>query len=270
MPSTSSDKKRGSVTGFDGVRGSMTMKRVANWNKNQPSGRWRKIKQFKIRYTYIHQRWLHLDQEYERTHITPFGMKEFMKDLLQKERNSNKKAIPLDVKEALGLTNDENFDQNDLKLVCEDDGDKGFDTFLVLYCEDCVKQSLPWLAKRFSSQLPDSPTITDLQDSWDELFKTDPSIAKDVDLCGTVLPNNPTIIAGPNNRRFILRPVDHADKNKSVHNKEPAAKRPLPTPPASAGVTIEVPAKKSALVKTYTQATKSGRTADGKKVSDMV
>lgn len=124
--SSSSDKKRGSVLGFDGVRGSMAMKRISNWNKNQPTGRWRKIKQFKIRYTYIHQIWFHLDQEYKRTHITPFGMKEFIKKLLQKERNSNKKAIPLDVKEAFGFVNDEDYDQKDVKLICEDEGDKGF------------------------------------------------------------------------------------------------------------------------------------------------
>ena len=29
--SSSSDKKRGNVLGFDGVHGSMTMKRISNW-----------------------------------------------------------------------------------------------------------------------------------------------------------------------------------------------------------------------------------------------
>ena len=43
MPNEKS--KRGEVSGFDGIRGSETAKRIQNWNKNQPSGKWRKIEQ---------------------------------------------------------------------------------------------------------------------------------------------------------------------------------------------------------------------------------
>ena len=35
--------KRGKTDGFDGIRGTITGNRVANWNKNQPAGRWRRV-----------------------------------------------------------------------------------------------------------------------------------------------------------------------------------------------------------------------------------
>ena len=49
--------KRGIVNGFDGITGKEKAKRIKNWNKNQSSGRWRSIKQIRIKYTYILQTW---------------------------------------------------------------------------------------------------------------------------------------------------------------------------------------------------------------------
>ena len=46
--------KRGIVNGFDGITENETAKRIKNWIKNQPSGRWRSIKQIRIKYTYKH------------------------------------------------------------------------------------------------------------------------------------------------------------------------------------------------------------------------
>ena len=39
----------------------------------------------------------------------------------------------------------------------------------------------------------------------------------------------PSVIAGPNNRRFILRPVEHADKYHKLKETELSRKRPAPT-----------------------------------------
>ena len=96
-------EKRGEVTGFDGILGTETAKRVKNWNKNQPTGRWRKLEQVKVRYILINQTWTHLDKEFSRKHIAPYGMKIFLKKLLEQKRNTNKKTIPNDIREALGL-----------------------------------------------------------------------------------------------------------------------------------------------------------------------
>ena len=103
------------------------------------------------------------------------------------------------------------------------------------------------LVKKFPSILPTSPSIKDIQDSWDQMIAEDPSIEKEVDICGTLLPNDPSIIAGPNNRRFILRPADHADKYKDIHLvKPPAPKRPLAA--TSTTDSMEVPPKKNTFV----------------------
>ena len=134
--------KRGEVSGFDGVQGSATSKRIKSWNKNQPSGRWRKIKRFKLKYTILNQTWYFQEKSFTKKHISPFGMKEFLKDLFSKERNTNKKGIPVDVKSQLGLDKEENFSKDDIKIVTEDEGDKGYDNFMVLYCEKCVAVSI--------------------------------------------------------------------------------------------------------------------------------
>ena len=57
----------------------------------------------KVRYTLINQTWTHLDKEFTRKHIAPYGMKIFLKKLLEQKRNTNKKTIQNDVREALGL-----------------------------------------------------------------------------------------------------------------------------------------------------------------------
>ena len=197
-------------------------------------------------------------------------MKNFVTKLLQQERSTNKKAIPADVREELHLGENNEFDQNDVKLVCHDEGDKGLSTFYLLFCHKCKELKTSMMARKFPTLLPTSPTIKDIQDSWDQLIAADPSIEKEVDICGTLLPNDPTVFAGPNNRRFILRPVDHADKNKDVHVSN---KSKVPQKRPSVDVTVEVPAKKNTFVQgnnsgnktlTHAQCTKEGKSADGK------
>ena len=65
--------------------------------------------------------------------------------------------------------------------------------------------------------------------NWDKLVAHDASLALDLDFCGTILPNEPHVIAGPNNRRFILRPCENSSKYhpdmKDKEGKEKASKR---------------------------------------------
>ena len=137
------NSKRGAVTGFDGITGTATASRLKSWEKNQPAGRWRKVCQVKIEYTYIHQTWHHLEKEFTRIQICPWGMKTYISKLLQEEKVCNKQAIPLDVREGLGLVTDA-FDANDIKVTCKDDGNKGYKKFYLLYCDKC-KKKLPVL-----------------------------------------------------------------------------------------------------------------------------
>ena len=73
-----SKTKRGALTGFDGIKGNMTAKRVKDWNKNPPAGRWRAIKQTKIKYTYVLQTWKYDDNIHIIKHMCPFGMVKFV------------------------------------------------------------------------------------------------------------------------------------------------------------------------------------------------
>ena len=231
--------KRGKINGFDGIQGVETAKRMQQWNKNQPSGRWRRVKQIKVKYTHVIQTWYHFSKTFERKSICPFGMRTFVKKLMAEERTSNKVAIPMEVKEGLQLT-DSNFDPADVKVTCEDEGDKGFGTFYVLYCDKCTSEKVPTdFVKRHSAHLPENPTITDLQDHWDEIVAADPHAAWCADVCGCLIPNEPSTLAGPNARRFILRPIDHANKHHKDIPKPTATKRPAPSVSGS----VMVPAK---------------------------
>ena len=71
--------KRGIVNGFDGITGKKTAKHIKNWNKNQPSGRWRSIKQIRIKYTYNLQTWYYEEKTYTQKFICPLGMVKHMK-----------------------------------------------------------------------------------------------------------------------------------------------------------------------------------------------
>ena len=66
--------KRGIVNGFDGIAGKETAKRIKNWNKNQPSARCRSVKQIRIKYTYIVERWHYEEKTYTQKFICPLGM----------------------------------------------------------------------------------------------------------------------------------------------------------------------------------------------------
>ena len=57
--------KRGTENGFHGITRKETAKRIKNWNKNQPSGRWRSIKQIR-KYTYVLQTWYYEEKTYRK------------------------------------------------------------------------------------------------------------------------------------------------------------------------------------------------------------
>ena len=67
----------------------------------------------------------------------------------------------------------------------------------------------PNCVETYTSYLPESVKGEDLISHWYEIKIN----CKNIDwkeVCGTILPNEPDIIASPNNCKFILRPVDHS------------------------------------------------------------
>ena len=135
-----SKKKRGDPTGFDGIKEKETAKRLSNWNHNQLAGRWRTVRQAKIRYTYIKQTWTyHHETTHELKHISPLGMVHFLSKLLSEKRNrQNFSVLPVSVIEAFSLE-ESSYDPNLMSLECTDEGDMGYEMFYFVYCSTCLK-----------------------------------------------------------------------------------------------------------------------------------
>ena len=129
----------------------------------------------------------------------------------------------------LSFTTSADYDHDKLKIQCEDEGDKGYDDFYVLFCNTCSKDKYPDFIKKFKDHLPENPKTEDIQEHWDELITADSTVAQYHDFCGCIIQNDPSVIAGPNNRQFILHPVEHADRYYKLKETELSRKRTAST-----------------------------------------
>ena len=222
--------KRGIVNRFDQITGKETAKLIKNWNKNQPCERGRSIKQIRIKYTYILQTWYYEEKTYTQKFICPPGMVKYMKKVLKDQKLfPHFSFFPNTVKEAFSVTISADYDHGKLKIQCKDEGDKGYDNFYILLCSTGAKDKYPDFIKKFKGHLPENPKIEGIQEHWDAPIFLDSTVAQDHDFCGCIIPNDPSIIAGPNNRQFILRLVEHADKYHKLKKTELSQKRPAVT-----------------------------------------
>lgn len=142
MASSASSGKRAPTTGFDGVKGDQTAKRIKFLKKNQPSGKWRKIRKIKVEYTLINQIWKYQSKNFIRKVVIPWGMTKHMTKILQDSKVKRKQVIPSEVKEALSLE-DGNFDIDDIEVSCSNIGNLGFEEFYFLFCEKCETKKIP-------------------------------------------------------------------------------------------------------------------------------
>ena len=153
-----------------------------------------------------------------------------MKNVLSDQKLFHRfNVFPNAVKEAFSFTTSADYDHDKLKIQSKDEGDNGYDNFYVLFCSTAQRTSTQTSSKKFKDQLPENPKIEDIQEHWDELITVDSTVAQDHDFCECIIPNDPSDIAGPNNRQFILRPVEHADKYHKLKETELSRKRPAPT-----------------------------------------
>ena len=98
-----------------------TAKHIKNWNKNQPSGRWRLIKQIRIKYTYTLQAWYYEEKTYTQKLICPLGMVKYMKKVLKDQKLFHCfNVFPNAVKEAFSFTTSADYEHDKLKIQCED------------------------------------------------------------------------------------------------------------------------------------------------------
>ena len=205
-------KKRGEVTGFDGVHGAKTAARLASWTKNRVESDWKQWRIEKIRYTRVQRTFRYGVHSFSQTFISPFGAKESIKKRKTDKRvKSTTKSLPAGVVEALGIP--ENFDSNDVVIEVDDDGDLGFAEFYVILCRKCHFVSTGFMngfVLKYKAFLPTNPTISDIMDNWDKVIAKHPGEMKHIDVLGCILPHQQHVHASPNERNFIVRPAEHA------------------------------------------------------------
>ena len=89
-------------------------------------------------------------------------------------------------------------------------GDQGFGTFYWLNSTYCINHSVPTALETYKSYLPESAKLEDSMTHWDEIEVNHKKIIYWKEVCRTVLPNEPDIIADPNDCKLILMPVDYS------------------------------------------------------------
>ena len=201
-------EKRGTIKGFDGVKGEATAKRIQNWSKNQPEGKWRSWGIEKTRYTYLTKTLSYQDNVYTELFICPYGMKKSIAERMSDARQLN--ALPDRTKEALKLPSP--FEKTDIRIKVTDDGDKGFAEFQVLFCKKCTSKDGYWqvFVTKYKDLLPSEPKLVDVWDNWDIIIDKHPGEMQMLDLVGCIIPNMPEVNAGPQANKFIIRPTEHA------------------------------------------------------------
>ena len=101
-------------------------------------------------------------------------------------------------------------------LTISDFGNLRIKKFSYIYCSVCNNDIIPCLIKENSSKLPENATIIDMLNKWDKLDFP----VNYLDLAGCLIPNEQHIHAGPNGRRYILRPTEHVSAHlQLIRNK---------------------------------------------------
>ena len=93
-------------------------------------------------------------------------------------------VFPIPVKEAFSFTTSADYNHEQLKIQCEDEGDKGYDNFYILFRSTCSKGKYSDFIKKFKDHLPENPKIEDIQEHWDQLVTVDGTVAQDHDCSG--------------------------------------------------------------------------------------
>lgn len=219
--------KRGQCQGFDGVTGERTAKRIKLWAKNEVGLNWRKWALEKIRYTTISKTLSYGDKSWCERFIAPYGMKDSIRK--RKGDTRGKSSLSDDAKEALCLP--DNYNPKDIKIITSDDGDLGFKEFYVVLCQKCHFSDngyLKYFVDKYKDFLPADPKISNIMDNWDKIVGAHASEMKYMDVVGCILPHEPTLNACPNERKYITRPVEHADSKCHKLSVKPTNVAPSP------------------------------------------
>ena len=156
----------------------------------------------KVNYTYINRIWINTGNKLTSSakYIIPFGMVNTMKTLLAHRKCLNDfRVIPEKVKEDMKPNKPENFNKTLINVTAEQDVAKGVKEFTYIYCSICQKNELPSLITKFQAKLPGNLDVENNMDNWDSVIIQ----ISYLDLCGCILPNDPSVNAAPNGRRYL-------------------------------------------------------------------
>ena len=218
-PPVKKPKKRNTPDGFGPKT---TPNKIKFMKSRTESGSWRHFQKIKVAHTLIYKDWQYDSAEFRELILVPFGM---VNSLLLLHNNLKKicdwKSLKQSIKDELGL--DANtYDKSKLKLTSGHMGNLGEIEFDHVVCSKCIKTVLPIVLEKYKHKLPQSSDIKELMCNWDAINVS--SIYFDV--VGCLLPNEEHVQAGPNARRFIVRPTEHNLHDKIVLKNNPSGSNP--------------------------------------------
>ena len=231
-----SHAKRNSLFGFN----KDTIKsRIDAMSRLPPQGNWRQFGELKIEITVLEQSWRYTPEgdenmkEYKVSMLCPWGMIHTMtKKQSSKKCYSSFNVLPEAVRSALGVTK-ETYNKEKMKVEVSNRGNLGLKSFNRIFCSICEFEVVPQLIEKYvkSNKLRKEATIADLIDNFDKIGMT----ADTSDVVGCFIPLEESVMAGPNGRRFIIRPTEHVStchpqtSNKLKQLKKPMFAKALPT-----------------------------------------
>lgn len=194
-------KKRNALNGYNAE----TVAAQVALMKNGEGGKWRQYSQLSIPHTIIIRDWKYGDKSYREWFLSPFGMvNSFSRRLATKSSYANDTCLGPELVSVLGIDLP-TYDKNRMELSVTNMGNLGTKEFTHISCKVCNSQFIPDLIKQYRGSLPEDPTFSDILNNWDRL-KIKSSL---MDLAGCFFPLEEHVNAGPNGRRFILRPCEH-------------------------------------------------------------
>ena len=125
----------------------------------------------------------------------------------------------------------ENYDPKDITIKVTDDDDLGFMELYVVTCKKCHMSEtgfMKYFVTKYGALLPEDPKLADIMDNWDKIIAKHSEEMKHLDVLGCILPHQTHIFASPNERKFITRPVEHA--NSKCHKWTSVTPKLSPTP----------------------------------------
>ena len=167
---------------------------------------WRCVDHIRVEVTILRQSWTYIDRSTTLKYLMPWGMRQTMTNNYSSSSCKTFEVLPRIVRDKLQI-NKESYKKDQMDLTVTNSGNLGFYNLNHVYCKLCKKQNLGQIVKQHPSHFRDvnNPSIEEIMEKWDTL-----NLSRNLcDLVGTLIPNTPDIICGPNVRRMISHPYLH-------------------------------------------------------------